>query len=110
MNIPDESALYIESALEKAVSYGGEYSSGIEDVLLLHLCGQNVHSQNGLGLLGWVFRQSRDSTLLTVKVSDAGVPLVAFVTSATPTGCVEMYWRQFEADRLKWMRDKYPWI
>lgn len=110
MKISDDSALLVESAIKKSGTYGLEYSEGVEDLLLLYLCGQKVHSQNGLGLCGWAVRQSRDNTLLTLKVLESGVPLVAFLTSHTPMGCVEQYWRLFEADRVKWRKDQYPWI
>ena len=80
------------------------------DLLQWGFYGQDVFSQFGLGVSGYVFRQRPGSVMLTVKAVEDGVPLVAFVTSATTTGCIEHLFYLLESDRLKWQRDRYPWI
>lgn len=110
MNIGDKATIGVDHILKQAVEYGGEYSNDVEDLLLLYQYGQEVHSQNGLGLCGFSFRQKNGNTLMTIKVMESGVPLVAFVTAHTPTGCVARYWQMFVGDRLNWRKDQYPWI
>lgn len=85
------------------------HKDDLVDLLMLHTYGQKVFSQFGLGLAGWVLRQRNGETLLTVKVSEGGTPLVAFITSATPTGCVSKLFDLLERDKLVFARDKYPW-
>lgn len=71
--------------------------------------GQKVFSQMGLGLSGSVFRQRPGSVQMTVKVSEGGIPLVAWVTSSCTTGCIEQMFDLLYADKLKWQKDKFPW-
>lgn len=86
------------------------HKDDLRDLLLLHHYGHKVFSQFGLGLCGWVLRQRNGETLLTVKVVESGTPLVVFITSATPMGCVSKLFDLLERDRLTFARDKYPWI
>jgi hypothetical protein len=72
--------------------------------------GQDVHSQFGMGFCGAVFRQDGMNVGMSVKATEAGVPLVAFTTSATAIGCIRSYLERLDAGRLNWLRDKYPWI
>lgn len=86
---------------------------GIEQTFDLVLWGhyvQEVLSQFGLGYQGSVFRQRSGSSVMTIKVVESGVPLVAFITSHTTMGCIEQMFSLLWADRLKWQKDKYPWI
>lgn len=110
MHIGNEKQEQVELVIKQAADRGGAFSSDLEDLLLLYQYGQEVHSQNGLGLRAFSFRQSNGNTLMTIKVVEAGVPLVGFITSHTPTGCVARYWEMFEADRVAWRKDKYPVI
>jgi len=47
---------------------------------------------------------------MTVKVVESGVSLVAFVTAATTMGSIEHMFYLLESEKLKWQKDKYPWI
>ena len=82
----------------------------VDSLLMWGLYGHRVLSQFGLGLCGYVFRQSRTNVLMTVKVEESGVPLVGFITSATTIGCIEQMFDLLAGGRLKWQKDKYPWI
>jgi hypothetical protein len=110
MSVDDRVEQRLESLIDKLCDRDKESIEYVEDLLRWGLYGQDVFSQFGLGLSGFVFRQRNGSTLLTVKATEAGVPLVAFVTSATTRGCVEQMFDLLYAGRLKWQRDKYPWI
>lgn len=80
------------------------------DLLTWALYGPTVLTQFGYGLSGYVFRQRNGGTLMTVKVSESGIPLVAWISSATPRGCIEQMFSLLFEDRLKWQKDKFPWI
>lgn len=82
----------------------------IEDLVRFGFYGQNYFSQFGLGLSGFVFRQRPNSVRTTVKVNESGVPLVAFITSATTMGSIEQMFDLLFAEKLKWQKDKFPWI
>jgi hypothetical protein len=82
----------------------------IWDLLLWSLYGQDAFSQFGYGVYSWNFRQSNGATRLCVKAMESGVPLVAFITSATPRGCIEQMFGCLERGTLKWQKDKYPGI
>lgn len=84
--------------------------SSVRDILRWSYYGQSVLSQFGLGLRGHVFRQRPASVLMTTKVQEGDVPLVAFVTAGTTTGCIEQMFDLLYDGRLKWQRDKYPWV
>lgn len=98
--------LYLEHLIERDPMYLDEAR---DLVLFLHY-GQDVHSQFGLGFHGFVARQKGRSTQMSVKVSDGGVPLVAFSTQATTTSCIQQYLNALEDGRVRWMKDKFPWI
>lgn len=85
------------------------YSRTLATVVLLEY-GTEYLSTFGLGLCGLSVRLTREDSLLTVKVIESGIPLVAFVTSRTPTGSIERYLDMLESGRLQWHKDKYPWI
>lgn len=87
-----------------------EYVDEVWDLLLWSHYGQECFSQFGYGVYGWNFRQLNGSTRLTIKAVESGVPLVAFITSATPRGCIEQMFGMLEAGRLKWQKDRYPAI
>jgi len=104
----------VEERLEKMLS---QVQAGVEpsrdlvkDILRWALHGPEIFSQFDQGFCGSVFRQSRTNVLMTIKVNQAGVPLVAFITSATTAGCIEQMFDLLYADKLKWQKDRYPWI
>jgi hypothetical protein len=80
------------------------------DSLLFSVYSTEIFAEFGLDLCGYVFRQSRTSVLLTIKVIESGVPLVAFVSRATTRGCIEQMFDLLYEGKLKWQKDKYPWI
>jgi len=82
----------------------------LEDLVRWGFYGQKCFSQFGMGLSGYVFRHSRTSVRMTVKVVESGVSLVAFVTAATTMGSIEHMFYLLESEKLKWQKDKYPWI
>jgi hypothetical protein len=82
----------------------------ITDLLIFSYYGQKVHSQFGLGLMGFQCRQTHDNALLTVKITEGGLPLVGFITSANPTGCMSRYLDLLEQGHMTWAKDRYPWI
>lgn len=86
------------------------YIDEVWDLLLWSNYGQDVFSQFGYGVYAWYFRQANGSCRLVIKALESGVPLVAFVTSATPRGCVEQMFGLLDKGILKWQKDKYPAI
>lgn len=85
------------------------HGDDVVDLVLLFGYGQKVLSQNGLRYRGFQLRQRGDQWLMTVKVTEDGVPLVGFWTGATTTACVAMFVRHLSEDTIRWNRDKYPW-
>jgi hypothetical protein len=82
----------------------------VYDLLEWGMFGPEVFGQFGLGLSGYVFRQSPIGVRMTVKVIESGVPLVAFISCVTTTACIEQMFDLLYAHRLKWQKDRYPWI
>lgn len=110
MHIDAELLKQVEMATEQWKDSRIICKDDLRDLILFHSYGQKVFSQLGLGLQGWVCRQRNGTSLLTVKVIDSGTPLVAFITSATPTGCVSKLFNLVEKDAVNYAKDKYPWI
>lgn len=100
----------VDKIVESLASRDARAIERTKDILLWSLYGQNVLSQFGMGLSGWVFRQYRTHVLLTCKVLESGTPLVAFVSGSSTTGCIEQMFDSLYSERLKWQKDKYPWI
>ena len=44
---------------------------------------------------------------LTVKARVDNIPVVVFTSGRTPTGCVKMFIRKYEAGLLEWRDDQY---
>lgn len=109
MSLESKHEQYIENLVDKLTTGSKGEIQQVGDYLLFGLYGPSVFSQFGLGLVGFVCRQRPGSVLLTVKVTESGVPLVAFVTSATTMGCIEQMFDLLWAGRLKWQKDKFPW-
>lgn len=82
----------------------------VEDLLTFCQYGHDVLSQFSMGLCGYTFRHNHANVLMTVKVLEGNTPLVAFVTSQTTTGCVTKFLDLLFQSKLKWQRDKFPWI
>lgn len=101
---------WVDHIIERLASRDQRYIEDVQDILVWAYYGQRVFSQFGFGYCGCVLRQSRDSVKGTVKVLEEGVPLVAFVTSATTTGCISRTMDLLYAEKLKWQKDRYPWI
>ena len=75
-------------------------------VWFLHY-GQNVYSQSGRDWTGATFRQRETTCLLVAKSRLGDIPQVVFVTDRTPVGCILAFAKQWEADTLTWVPDKY---
>ena len=71
---------------------------------------QDVLSQIGLGYCGFVCRRRDGMVLMSVKVTEGGVPLVGYITSATTRGCMDQFLRSLKNSRVTWHKDRYPWI
>lgn len=82
----------------------------VTDILCFVQYLPDILGQFGMGYSGCIIRQRRDSVLMSIKVVDSGTPLVGFITSHTTTGCVEQMFDLLYNDRLRWQKDKYPWI
>lgn len=96
--------------IDKLADRDKVYVDSVYDLITFGYYGPDVFSQFGLGLQGYVFRQSLGAVKATVKVVESGVPLVGFVTSATTNGCIEQMFDLLFVNKLKWQRDKFPWI
>lgn len=80
------------------------------DLVTFCTYGHQVLSQFGMGLCGFSIRHNRTSVLMTIKSLEGDTPLVAFITSGSTTGCVSKFLDLLYENRVKWQRDKYPWI
>lgn len=100
----------LEFIIDRIADSDKEYIDEIWDLLLWSHYGQDVFSQFGYGVYSWNFRQANGSTRLTIKAKESGIPLVAFVTAASPRGCVEQMFGLLEHNALKWQKDRYPSI
>lgn len=110
MEIPSEVLYPLEAAMEQWTDKRIISDRDLESLLLFHLYLPKVLSQSGITFHGHSCRQKNGQTLLTVKVSESDTPLVAFITSNTPTGCMVRFLDLLEDDRLNWVRDRFPWI
>lgn len=110
MALDDKYTQRLNFIIDRIADRDNEYLDEIWDLLLWSHYGQSVFSQFGYGVYAWNFRQSNGSTRLTIKAQESGVPLVAFITAATPRGCVEQMFGLLEHGALKWQKDRYPAI
>ena len=110
MSLETEREQYISNLVTKLAKGDGQTLEQLDDYLMWGFYVQDVFSQFGLGYLGSVLRQSRTNVLMTVKATENGVPLVAFISSGTTIGCIEQMFDLLWAGRLKWQKDKYPWV
>lgn len=100
----------VYNIMERAQAENDHDRAIVEDLLILCEYGHKVLSQFSMGLCGYTFRHNHANTLLTVKVTEGDTPLVAFVTAPTTVGCVSKFIDLLFANKVKWQRDKYPWI
>lgn len=110
MSLDNQVDLRVESILEKVKEGNRSTWADIGDLVRWGIYGSTVFSQFGLGLSGSVFRQQKASVKLTVKVVESGTPLVAFITAGTTMGSIESLWDLLYHDKLKWQKDRYPWV
>lgn len=110
MDLIEQRMQRIDHLIDKLSLGDRETIEVVGDLLLWGFYGQDVFSQFGYGLCGWVFRQQRDFCVATIKVVENGVPLVAFVSSTTPRGSIRKAIDLLYQQRLSWQKDKFPWI
>lgn len=110
MNIPDDVLYEVEAAIEQWEDKRVIDDQDLEDLLYFCIYAKRVFSQNGWEFQGWVCRQQGEQVVITVKAKEGDTPLVAFITSQTTISGIRQFWRLWEDDRLRWSRDKYPWI
>lgn len=110
MQIPQEYIYECEAAIEQWTDSRVISPSELQNLLLFLLYVPRVFSQCGHTLLGFSFRQKHGQYLMTIKCTEGETPLVVFVTSDTPIGCMFRFLDLMEDDRLTFVRDRYPWI
>jgi hypothetical protein len=109
VNIPDEVLYPLEAAMEQWTDARVIPAEDLQDLLLFVLKMPFVLSQFGMRLGGFSCRQKHTQTLMTVKVQEGDIPLVAFITANSTIGCMARFLSLFEDDKLTWSKDKYPW-
>lgn len=110
MSVETELEQKVWSLIDEMASKDKLVIGQLFDLLMWGHYVQEALSQFGMGYSGTVFRQRPAASLMTIKVLESGVPLVAFVTSHTAIGCIEQMFDLLWAGRLKWQKDLYPWI
>lgn len=110
MDIAPEVLYPIQAAMEQWTDKRIMDDRRLESVLLFLLYLPKVLSQISIKYSGFACRQKQDMWLLTVKGFEGKTPLVVFISSATPSGCMEKFIDLLEQERLSWVRDKFPWI
>lgn len=108
MSLDDKYTQRLDHIIDRIGDRDKDYVDMVWDILLWSTYGQDVLSQFGYGVYAWNFRQQNGTTRLCVKAIESGVPLVAFVSGATPTGCIEQMFGMLERGTLRWQKDKYP--
>lgn len=110
MDLRDTCEIRVENILDKVASRDKVYVDSVFDLVLWANYGQDVLSQFGYSVYSWGFRHKNGMTRLSIKAVESGVPLVAFVSSASPTGCIEQLFTLLEKGGVRWQKDKYPSI
>lgn len=110
MTIDDKYTKRLNHIIDRVADKDKEYIDEVWDLLMWSHYGQDAFSQFGYGVYAWNFRQLNGSCRLTIKAVESSVPLVAFISGATPRGCVEQMFGSLERGTLKWQKDKYPGI
>lgn len=109
MELPTNCLYPVQEALEQWTDQRTIDAADAETLLLFVLYGPSILSQSGKRWCGYVCRQKGDQVLLTLKAKENETPLVVFITADTTIGCMSRFFSLFEDDRLKWVRDRYPW-
>lgn len=110
MEIAQEDIYAVQASIEQWTDSRIISARELESLLLFLYYVPTTLSQFGLKLLGYSFRQKNGQTLMTSKAVQGDVPLVAFITAESTTGCVFRFLDLLEDDRLSWRKDRYPWI
>lgn len=110
MNILEEDIYAVQAAMEQWSDSRVISAGELESLLLFLFYVPKTLSQNGVHLLGYSFRHKDGRYLMTSKALEGQVPIVVFVTSDSPTGCIFRFLNLLEDDRLSWRKDRYPWI
>lgn len=63
--------------------------------------------RTGSELRGYSIRQSKTEWLLVVRVSNEGIPQVAFTSGANPMDCIRLFRSRLERMGAIWYPDKY---
>jgi len=58
-------------------------------------------------LRGWSFRCSQMTTLLTIRATIGEEHVVSFITGIDAGDCLDIAFRQWQADALRWSPDKF---
>ena len=109
MNIVESCTYEIQAAMEQWTDHRVIHGDDLEDLLTFWIYLPRILSQLGMRYRGYQLRQRDGTWLLVAKATQGDVPLVVFLSSATPTGCVRLFVTQLIEDRLNWTKDKYPW-
>jgi hypothetical protein len=99
----------IESYLDHLFDEDPLYISEFRDILSFVRFLPELLSNLGMRCDGFVFRHRYSDVTLTVKCQEDGVPLVAFTTAADTTSCMVVFLRALRANKVRWIRDKFPW-
>lgn len=110
MNIPDTVLYPVQASMEQWTDQRVIEAADLETLLLFMLYVPYILSQSGITFMGHVCRQKQGQVLMTVKARESLTPLVVFVTSDTPVGCMHRFLDLMENDKLTWVKDRYPWI
>jgi len=110
MNIPSELLYPVQAAMEQWTDHRVVSAPDLEATILFLCYVPNVLTNLGMTYKGFVSRQKNGQTLLTIKAAEGDTPLVVFITSDTTMGCMVRFLDLLEDDRLKWVRDRFPWI
>ena len=110
MQIPEKYLYPVQASMEQWTDSRVVGTTDLENTLLFLIYVPKILSQSSIRYQGFVCRQKNGQTLLTLKAHEGETPLVVFVTSDTPMGCMVRFLDLLEGDRLSWVRDRYPWI
>lgn len=64
-------------------------------------------AKSGTRLEGFSLRDKQDMWLLVLKVTQADLPLVGFVSGSTPTSCMRKLRDRLRKEEMVWSADRY---
>lgn len=108
MNLSQDHIYEVQAAMEQWTDARVIDSVDLENLLLFLLYVPKTLSQFGWRFHGFSTRQRNGQTLLTLKASENGTPLVVFLTANDTIGCMHRFLDLLESDRLNWVKDRYP--